>query len=99
VGRYNLSGVNEFAVKRPGWPMPIHQLLVREPGLRSLPPGMITSMQNRISMGSSTRKYRSQAIRGSIRPTAQHRIWIRQWHHPWQSRTPAGDGDSGDVAG
>lgn len=28
-GGYNLSGANEFAVKRPGWPMPIHQLLVR----------------------------------------------------------------------
>ncbi|MFZ4985544.1 MAG: metallophosphoesterase [Blastocatellia bacterium] len=28
-GGHNLSGVNEFAVKRPGWPMPIHQLLVR----------------------------------------------------------------------
>jgi uncharacterized protein (TIGR03437 family) len=28
-GGFNLSNVNEFAAKRPGWPMPIHQLLVR----------------------------------------------------------------------
>ncbi|MFN7828997.1 MAG: metallophosphoesterase [Acidobacteriota bacterium] len=28
-GGHNLTDVNEFAVKRPGWAMPIHQLLVR----------------------------------------------------------------------
>jgi uncharacterized protein (TIGR03437 family) len=28
-GGFNLSDVNEFAAKRPGWAMPIHQLLVR----------------------------------------------------------------------
>lgn len=28
-GGYNLNDLNEFAVKRPGWAMPIHQLLVR----------------------------------------------------------------------
>ena len=27
-GGFNLNDVNEFAAKRPGWPMPIHQLLV-----------------------------------------------------------------------
>ena len=28
-GGLNLDGTNEFAIKRPGWPMPIHQLLVQ----------------------------------------------------------------------
>jgi uncharacterized protein (TIGR03437 family) len=28
-GGFNLNDVNEFAAKRPGWEMPIHQLLVR----------------------------------------------------------------------
>ena len=28
-GGFNLDGTNEFAAKRPGWPMPIHQLLVQ----------------------------------------------------------------------
>ena len=28
-GGKNLDGIDEFAVKRPGWPAPIHQLLVR----------------------------------------------------------------------
>jgi len=28
-GGYSLNGENEFAVKRPGWAMPVHQLLVK----------------------------------------------------------------------
>lgn len=28
-GGYNLAGVNEFGIRRPGWEMPIHQLLVK----------------------------------------------------------------------